>query len=775
MKIKQILIKSLLTSKIFREHLFKFFRSSIFSSQYIDVIVKVSGDNESIFYSLGKLTTLDLNNMSEKVKYVDHVIEKFNNLADEYESKKTINNKIYIYYKETDGIGYRKHLRNVNLSTKYKIDMDEGILPISNIPFNTNYKGWGTVSIENTSIFEVKDLNFDESILSIMVEVKNYNLAELTVKYKDGKNTLVLSDLKTKKDKIKRSYSSGEVVYFDANNPFFIFNDNIQKPVYKLDKKGRPTSERVDIIKPFEGELDENGHEKDENPVLKIVTLDIETYSDNGLFKILAICFGDGKSMNQYYISKYKSVDKLLDAVFSKLFTKEYDSSMVYIHNGANFDLIFLVKYLLSRNDIFIEPVYKGGKFISLTIKYGKDGKGGFNYVLTIRDSMLLLLTSLAKLGKSFGVEIQKDIFPYNFPTKENLNYKGSVPAYQYFDSKKVSLTEYNEYVNRFKDKVWSLEKETLNYCSKDCISLFQILVKFINLIYDKFGVNALKCPTLPSLAFRIFRLNFLLPTINIPLLKREIYDNLVQAYYGGHVDMYIPKGPTGVSLTDIKLLDVPKLLISKGIDYIKNMFKTIKHYDINSLYPSAMMDFYYPTDIIGYFIGDITLIKEYKDLYLNNIGIYKVKVNAPDIKHPLLPVRIDNTCIYPYGNWTGWYFGAEIKNAEKFGYKFEILGEYIFESKNIFTLFVASLNQIKVSSERGSAMYLIAKIILNSLYGRFGLYPFLDKHMFVPKKDYEAFLSENRGNVKDLVDLKTHYLVSCTKKAKSKDKDDRG
>lgn len=46
---------------------------------------------------------------------------------------------------------------------------------------------------------------------------------------------------------------------------------------------------------------------------------------------------------------------------------------------------------------------------------------------------MLILLTSLAKLGKAFNVETQKDIFPYDFPNSINLEYYGKVPEYSFF------------------------------------------------------------------------------------------------------------------------------------------------------------------------------------------------------------------------------------------------------------------------------------------------------------------------------------------------------
>lgn len=94
MKLKIIKIKSLLKPKVLREHIFKFFRVTKFNSQYVDILLKVSGDSDSIYYNLSKLITLDITNLSEKINFVDSVEVKFNNLSEEYESTKTIDNKI---------------------------------------------------------------------------------------------------------------------------------------------------------------------------------------------------------------------------------------------------------------------------------------------------------------------------------------------------------------------------------------------------------------------------------------------------------------------------------------------------------------------------------------------------------------------------------------------------------------------------------------------------------------------------------------------------------
>ena len=38
---------------------------------------------------------------------------------------------------------------------------------------------------------------------------------------------------------------------------------------------------------------------------------------------------------------------------------------------------------------------------------------------------------------------------------------------------------------------------------------------------------------------------------------------------------------------------------------------------------------------------------------------------------HPLIQVKIGGKAIYGVNEWTGTHFSEEIKNAEKYGYKF--------------------------------------------------------------------------------------------------------
>ena len=123
------------------------------------------------------------------------------------------------------------------------------------------------------------------------------------------------------------------------------------------------------------------------------------------------------------------------------------------------------------------------------------------------------------------------------------------------------------------------------------------------------FHINISKCPTLPSLAFKIFRTHFMDKNLKLPILVNDIFKDINKSYYGGHVDMYIPENKPG------EILNV---------------------YDVNSLYPYVMKQFKYPINLLGHFKGDIVNIIEYNAIFNSdsNTKSYIVIIEAPNIKN---------------------------------------------------------------------------------------------------------------------------------------------
>jgi hypothetical protein len=124
-------------------------------------------------------------------------------------------------------------------------------------------------------------------------------------------------------------------------------------------------------------------------------------------------------------------------------------------------------------------------------------------------------------------------------------------------------------------------------------------------MIYNLFVRNVHHYPTLPSLAFAIFRTKFMVEE-NIPQLSGRIAKNIREGYTGGAVDMYIPKG-------------------------VK-----IYAYDVNSLYPFVMKECPMPVGTPTYFEGNIRAIDP------NAFGFFYCEIIAPDeIKHPIIQTHV--------------------------------------------------------------------------------------------------------------------------------------
>lgn len=146
------------------------------------------------------------------------------------------------------------------------------------------------------------------------------------------------------------------------------------------------------------------------------------------------------------------------------------------------------------------------------------------------------------------------------------------------------------------------------------------------------------------SLSFKLFRKLFL--DKNIPLLNKKNDRYVRNSYYGGHTDYYQ--------------------------HYIQNSY----YYDINSLYPAAMLKLI-PYKILYHLTKDeVLMLPEPVDIE-NIFGYMEVEVDATNVTYPMLPCKIDNKLIYPCQlacNWTGTYFSEELKAMLPLGYKFKIL-----------------------------------------------------------------------------------------------------
>jgi len=398
----------------------------------------------------------------------------------------------------------------------------------------------------------------------------------------------------------------------------------------------------------------------------EILTLDIETYVDNNnVFVPYAIGFFDGESSNTYFLSDYKSSDAMIIDCLKNIMSTKNDKKNIYIHNGANFDSVFLTKPLARL--FKIKPLYHKNKLIKMDVIDPKN-----NVSITILDSYQILKGSLKDLSQAFDVPVPKGDFPHKFITKDNLDYIGKTPGIEYYSGDvKVEINDN-----------WNLRNECIIYLKADLKSLYDILTIARDVFLKTFCVDMCKFYTISGLSSHIWAKNYA-EHEDVPIISGKSYDFIQKGFYGG-----------------VNLVINP---FAENIDIV----------DYNSSYPDAMLN-----DMP---IGEPTFVKTNK-LEDIEFGFAKIKFKTPaNIEIPVLPVKTVDGVIYPVGLGEGVYSTEDIKLAQELGYEIQVFEGLKFKrGKKVFTSFVQHFHKLKAQST--GAARIIFKLILNSLFGRLGL-----------------------------------------------------
>ena len=88
---------------------------------------------------------------------------------------------------------------------------------------------------------------------------------------------------------------------------------------------------------------------------------------------------------------------------------------MLIAHN-ANYDCRFLLKHLVNER-----PLVKGMRILSCNAIYYRYGRSDNAINIQIKDSLKIINMPLSKFGKSFSLDCEKDIMPYQIYTPDNI------------------------------------------------------------------------------------------------------------------------------------------------------------------------------------------------------------------------------------------------------------------------------------------------------------------------------------------------------------------
>lgn len=153
-------------------------------------------------------------------------------------------------------------------------------------------------------------------------------------------------------------------------------------------------------------------------------------------------------------------------------------------------------------------------------------------------------------------------------------------------------------------------------------------------------------------------------------------------------------------------------------VEIYKMEGRDLAYYDANSLFPFCMRSFPLPLQFRRW--------RRSLDGCPEGSAFVDCEVESPGMYIPVLPVRHEDKLIFPNGRFRGVFFSEELRLAVARGYrilKVHRVAEF-YVSKTFFSEYVDRFYAMKREAPKGSSTELLAKLALNSLYGKFGQRP---------------------------------------------------
>lgn len=190
--------------------------------------------------------------------------------------------------------------------------------------------------------------------------------------------------------------------------------------------------------------------------------------------------------------------------------------------------------------------------------------------------------------------------------------------------------------------------------------------------------------------------------------------------------------------------------------------FENVTGVDINSLYPFIMREMPFPD------LSSETLIRDpLRKLKISDIetrlGFVCAEMEIPEgLEYGYLPIRYKKHLVFPVKpglRLKSWWTVNEFSEAKELGYKIKQI-EYaiLYEtSENIFRKYINDLYLERVKSDQ--AMQLVIKMIMNSLFGKFGQKAGKKTIKFIYRSDVSEYCNEDTWEIEG--DMGSKYAIS--------------
>jgi len=386
-------------------------------------------------------------------------------------------------------------------------------------------------------------------------------------------------------------------------------------------------------------------------------------------------------------------IDRFLRYLF-----KHYPDHDVYAHNLGNFDGLFLPTWLMRHQD-----------------KYGFE-------VIPVQSSILMLEVWERNLARKRTTRLQRK--------QANERDRKDMPRWRFLDSFKVMPLSLDAMIRMFKlrdeGKSGKVTFDLGNhedhpgwdeYNQADTELLYRAIERYRQLVFDKLhgdiGISA------PATAMKTFRLAYLDRKLTRHRHFRTCKDESClgcaheffrRAYHGGRTEIYTANG------------------------------SDLAYYDINSSYPASMLE---PQPVGAMIVKDGK--EDISDEVLRAglgrlVGFVECTVDVPKgVYLPVLPLEWDGKLMFPTGTFSGVWNWHELQLLFCLGgHILRIERSVWIEAEPVLANFARSLYALrdKTRSDYDPSLSEVAKIMANSLFGKFGMHPVREKVLILEPGD---------------------------------------
>lgn len=420
-----------------------------------------------------------------------------------------------------------------------------------------------------------------------------------------------------------------------------------------------------------------------------VFTADFETTTEEEDCRVWAFALCEvGNTKNFLYGN---SIDDFMDICSDK-----FENHIIYFHN-LKFDGMFILYWLFRKgythvddrknfkNKSFTTLISDKGQFYSIEVCFKKSGKK-INKV-TFYDSLKILNFSVSQIAKDFNLPI----------SKLEIDYKAK------------------------REKGHELTEEEVNYIKNDV----EIMARALFILFER-GMNKM---TIASDALQEYK-KIITKTKFEKFFPVPEYDSDVRQSYKGGWTYLSPR--------------FKEKTVNGGIVL-----------DVNSLYPYVMHDCKLPYGEPIYFNGKYEKDDVY-DLYIqkfscsfklkkDHVATIQLKNNSCFVATEYLESSMDSNGVMQNVTLTLTNVDFELMRDHYNLYNVEYIGGYKFKSTTeLFKSYIDKWTNEKINAKINGnhAMYRIAKLMLNSLYGKFALSPTVRSKIpyYDPDKDLLKF-----------------------------------